>query len=134
MDSLQTDSTVRALLFHLRVCGPHVNFRGVDCKALAVVGRCWSVSLSFSYHIYIITYVNLWYKHILQCTRFSSLFVPYIGTYGFTSACVWYSSVVLSPPCPRYLEVQERVWYSFVVPPPPVHALFEPVCTIGMYL
>ena len=35
MDLLQIDSTVCVLLFHLRVCGPHVNFRGVDCKALA---------------------------------------------------------------------------------------------------
>ena len=34
MDSLQTESTVRAFLFHSRVCGPHVNFRGVDRKAL----------------------------------------------------------------------------------------------------
>ena len=35
MDSLQTDSTVRTLLFHLGVCGPHVDFRGVNHKALA---------------------------------------------------------------------------------------------------
>ena len=35
MDSLQTDSTLHTFLFHLRVCGPHMNFRQVDCEALA---------------------------------------------------------------------------------------------------
>ena len=34
MDSLQTDSTVCTFLFHSRVCEPHVNFKGVDRKAL----------------------------------------------------------------------------------------------------
>ena len=70
MNSLQMDSLVWAFLFHSRVCGPHVNFRGVDRKALthttaspyieasgwfvlslwlsslssaSVVGRCWSM-------------------------------------------------------------------------------------------
>ena len=59
MDLLQTGSKVHALLFHLRVCGPHVNFRRVDRKALyveqlvpykgcwvvcfvVVIGQCWS--------------------------------------------------------------------------------------------
>ena len=55
MDLLQTDSTVRAFLFHSRVCGPHVNFRGVDRKALTntaaspyIEASGWLFSLSWS--------------------------------------------------------------------------------------
>ena len=55
MYSLQMDSTVCAFLFHSRVCGPHVNFRGVDRKALTrtaaspyIDASGWFASLSWS--------------------------------------------------------------------------------------
>ena len=54
MDSLLTGSIVHAFLFHSKVCGPHVNFRGVNravlaCNAasLCIKAHGWFVSLLY---------------------------------------------------------------------------------------